>query len=97
MADQPLAQLAPTTPTTPTTPIVPLNATLAGAAEVLQSNPVFLNTTLYRTYARETVNMYNTRALVVRTRQYYVLYVFDFISYYILLCIGLPCCEREPP
>ena len=34
MADQPLAQLAPTTPTTPTTPIVPLNATLAGAAEV---------------------------------------------------------------
>ena len=36
MADQPLAQLAPTTPTTPTTPIVPLNATLAGAAEVLR-------------------------------------------------------------
>ena len=51
---------------------------------------MFLNTTLYRTYARETVNMYNTRALVVRTRQYYVLYVLDFISYYILLCIGLP-------
>ena len=36
------------------------------------------------------VNMYNTRALVVRTRQYYVLYVLYFISYYILLFMYWP-------